>query len=76
MTPRNPLTLEEMQKLHKKQEMDTKARVLVKEVIYYTVFVFFLVCVIYTNQDKNTYLQKEKLQNAFFCGIKEVPWQF
>ena len=71
-TVRKALAEEELKSRQHEREKEAKARILVKEVIYYTVFILFLACVIYTNQDRNTYLQKENIMNTFFGNTPEV----
>ena len=68
----NDFTKEQTLLLEQEREKDKKAQILVKEVIYYTVFIFILACVIYTNQDSNTYLQNDNIMNNFMRGVEQV----
>ena len=57
----------------KKQSLDTKMRAMMKEILFYSFFIFLLVFVVNGNQDENVFWQNQDLRNRFeFTSTDEV----
>ena len=68
----NQLTEDQLAILRHKRELEGKVRSMIREVLYYIIFILFLACVIYTNQDTRSYLQNTYILNTFQTGITKV----
>jgi len=65
------MTLDELEAAKRKAEMDDKMKVMIREILFYALLLFFLLIVINGQQDTDSYRQNSSIISNFNKYLKK-----